>query len=205
MKILLTLGAIILFVVLAIVGITIFLGPNDMGGCEDKPSNSTSCAAADAIVAVSGGDTNARTDAAIALYQNGWAPLLIFSGAAQDPSGPSNAQSMKNRAIEQGVPEQNVLIEEFARNTAENAANTSQFINDRNVTRIILVTSAYHQRRANLEFGARLGASVDIINAPVIVDNQWDAGWWLRPRGWWLATGEVVKIIAYYASGGEPQ
>lgn len=203
MKLLIIFASILLFLITLVSGVTIFLGPNDLRNCDERPSNSSNCAAADAIVAVSGGDTNARTDAAIERYRNGWAPLLIFSGAAQDPNGPSNAQTMKNRAIKQGVPEQNVIIEEFARNTAENAANTSEFINSRNLTKIILVTSSYHQKRASLEFGARLGPSVQIINAPVTTDKDWNKWWWLSPRGWWLAGGEIAKIIAYFASGGE--
>lgn len=202
MKILIMSGIIVTCFIVLVSGITLFLGPNDLRRCGVGPSNSANCAAADAIVAVSGGDTNARVDAAIENYRNGWAPLLIFSGAAQDPSAPSNAQAMKDRAIAQGVPSDDVVIEEFARNTSENATNTSAFINKRNLTRIILVTSAYHQRRANLEFGARLGPSVQIINAPVSGDRQWSGYWWVTPGGWWLAIGEIVKIIAYYVSGG---
>lgn len=185
-----------------IIGLSFFLGPNDLARCDTSPTNSSNCAAADAIVAVSGGDTNARTDEAIRRYRDGWAPLLIFSGAAQDTNSPSNAETMKARAIEQGVPASDVLTEEFARNTAENAANTSAFINDRNLSKIILVTSAYHQRRANLEFTAKLGMSVQIINAPVSQDKQWSQWWWLSPAGWWLALGELVKIIAYFTTGG---
>ena len=202
MKIVITLGIVVAVFIVLVTGITLFLGPSDLRRCGQTPSNSSNCAAADAIVAVSGGDTNARVDAAINDYRNGWAPLLIFSGAAQDPTAPSNAQAMKERAIKQGVPANNVVIEEFARNTAENAANTSQFINNHNLTRIILVTSAYHQRRASLEFGSRLGPSVQIINAPVNEDRQWSSHWWITPGGWWLAIGEIVKIIAYYVSGG---
>lgn len=202
MKILIVIGIILAALIVLVTGITLFLGPNDLRRCGSSPSNSSNCAAADAIVTVSGGDTNARVDAAIRDYKNGWAPLLVFSGAAQDPNAPSNAQTMKTRAIKQGVPEERIVTEEFARNTSENAANTSKFINDHNLTRIILVTSAYHQRRANLEFGARLGPSVQIINAPVSEDKQWSSHWWLTPSGWWLAGGEIVKIIAYYVSGG---
>lgn len=198
--------AIIALVVLAVLtlitALTFYLGPDDMSRCGQQPSNSSSCAAADAIVAVSGGDTNARTDAAIEKYRNGWAPLLIFSGAAQDENGPSNAQAMKTRAVSQGVPADDVVIEEFSRNTAENAANTSTFISERHLSRIILVTSGYHQRRASLEFGARLGPSVKIVNAPVNEDKQWSRWWWLTPHGWWLALSEFVKIIIHYATGG---
>lgn len=36
----------------------------------------------DAIVVVSGGDTNARTNEAIKLYREGWAPLIIVISSA---------------------------------------------------------------------------------------------------------------------------
>jgi len=184
-----------------IIGIGAFLAPNDLRGCEDHPTDDK-CQAADAIVAVSGGDTNARTDEAIGLYQQGWAPLIIFSGAAQDPSGPSNAQAMRSRALRQGVPNDAILIEEFSRNTAENAANTAKFIAERDLQRILLVTSGYHQRRASLEFAAKLGPQVSIVNHPVARDKQWGPYWWLTPQGWWLAGSELVKIIAF-GSGRE--
>ena len=191
----------ILLIVAGTVGLMIFLlgmflGPDDLRGC-DRPSDN--CPTADAIVAVSGGDTVARTDEAIRLYKQQFAPLIIFSGAALDTTGPSNAQAMRSQALKQGVPDEAILIEEFSRNTAENAANTARFIADRDLSRIILVTSGYHQRRASLEFGARLGPTVTIVNHPVAVDKQWSPTWWTTPRGWWLALGELVKIIAYFS------
>jgi uncharacterized SAM-binding protein YcdF (DUF218 family) len=191
-------AGVVLFIVAAIIAIGLFLGPNDMRSCGDVPNES--CQSADAIVAVSGGDTNARTDEAIRLYQQGWAPLIIFSGAAQDTSGPSNAQAMRTRARAQGIPADAIIIEEFSRNTAENAANTAKFISERNLERIILVTSGYHQRRANLEFTAMLGPSVTIVNHPLTSDRQWGPMWWITPGGWWLAISELVKIIAFGSS-----
>ena len=54
-----------------IVGITLFLSKNDLQGCGDIPDAARQqCAAADAIVAVSGGDTSARTAEAVRLYKN---------------------------------------------------------------------------------------------------------------------------------------
>src|SRR5690349_5846330 len=96
----------IIFVLLPfLIGIAIprYLGPDDLQRCTPRPTNGD-CKAADAIIAVSGGDTIARTSEAVALYEKGWAPLLIFSGAAADISGPSNALAMKRYAVENGVP-----------------------------------------------------------------------------------------------------
>ena len=182
--------------------ISVYLSPNDFRGCE-QPEMSGSCSSVDAIVAVSGGDTNARTDQAVALYKEGWAPMLIFSGAAADPSGPSNAAAMARRAQKSGVPPNKIITEEFSRTTAENARNTSTFISSHSIQRIILVTSAYHQRRASLEFGTALGSGVMIRNYPVPQDRQW-AGfwWWTTKQGWWLAIGELIKIVAFYGEEG---
>jgi len=184
---------------IATLGLSLYLQPNDFSGCQlDKePAAQDGCEAADAIVAVSGGDTAARTQHAISLYQNGWAPLLIFSGAAQDKTGPSNALAMRQLAREAGVPSSDIVIEEESANTQQNAANTKELLTSRGVKKIILVTSGYHQRRASLEFHHMLGSAVIVQNSPT-TDKDWDWWWWLTPRGWWLAGGEFVKVVAFY-------
>lgn len=194
----------IVFILLAFlisVAIPRYLGPDDLRGCTPRPTNGK-CKAADAIIAVSGGDTIARTSEAVSLYQRGWAPVLIFSGAAADISGPSNALAMKRYAVENGVPENAIVIEEFSQTTAENAVNTSIFIKKQDIKRVVLVTSAYHQRRAELEFGIRLGNDVVIVNHPVATDNQWTKYWWTTGIGWQLAIGELFKIFLFHINRG---
>lgn len=179
-----------------------YLGPDDLQRCGQEPDNKSindKCHSANAIVAISGGDTAARTAEAIKLYKNGWADKLIFSGAAQDKTGPSNAEAMKRQAIFSGVNESNILLEKSAVNTEENAKNTQALITDNKLHRIILVTSAYHQKRASLEFQKRAGSNhLQIINHPVAHDKQWHKNWYLTPVGWWLSVGELVKIIGFY-------
>ena len=198
-------GAIV-FIFVVTIGFVVpaYLGPNDLATCDKKPTNSSmkeQCQKADAIVAVSGGDTPARAAEAISLYKNGWAPLIIFSGAAQDQSGPSNALAMQRQAIEAGVPESSVSIEEDSRTTAENAEKTRSLLKQKNIQKVILVTSAYHQRRASLEFQKRAGGELKIMNHPVATDSQWSNFWWATPSGWWLGAGELVKIAVFYTGG----
>ncbi|CAN5388457.1 hypothetical protein BH10PAT4_BH10PAT4_2970 [soil metagenome] len=182
--------------IITIIGLSIYLQPNDLRDCSDQPSITLSCQAVDAIVAVSGGDTNERTDAAISLYKNSWAPMLIFSGAAQDKTGPSNAEVMKARAIEQGVPSSVILLDESSETTKQNAENTKTILQSRSIKSVILVTSGYHQRRASLEFNKRAD-NVTIKNSPVYEDQDWSFWWWTSPRGWSLATTELFKIILF--------
>lgn len=189
-------GSAIVFAVF-IVSLTFFLQPNSFVGCNPQPSNSDECAKADAIVVVSGGDTQARTAAGVELYKNGWADTLILSGAAQDKTGPSNAEAMQLQAIRAGVPESSIIIDGEAESTQQNAINTQTIFSDNGYNDIILVTSGYHQRRASLEFN-KLAGDVLIRNYPVTQDSDWSWIWWATPRGWWLAGGELVKIIAFY-------
>lgn len=181
--------------------IGIYLGPDDLKRCGASPDAAVElgvCKKADAIIAVSGGDTDARTQEAINLYYKGWADILIFSGAAADTSGPSNAQAMRQYAIDRGVPESAIIIEGASKTTRENAQLSRELFTRNNISRIILVTSAYHQRRASIEFRTVAGSDVSIINHPVARDRQWSQWWWATPGGWWLAGGEIVKIILGY-------
>lgn len=194
----------IIMILLVAVTLTIclplYLGPDDLASCQ-QPTETTPCIRADAIIAVSGGDTAARTAEAIRLYKAGWAPTLIFSGAAADKTGPSNAEVMKEQALADGVSARAISIDEYSNTTAENAQNTAKLVQEMGIHRVILVTSVYHQRRANIEFSKRLGSAVTIVNHPVANDKQWSSWWWATPYGWVLGLGEIGKIIFAEASG----
>ncbi|HMH70625.1 MAG TPA: YdcF family protein [Candidatus Saccharimonadales bacterium] len=196
-----TLISIFFALVVIVVGLSIYLAPNDLAGCKDQPGISKPCMPVDAIVAISGGDTSARTKEAVDLYQNGWARKLIFSGAARDKTGPSNAEAMRREARAAGVPDGDILTEELGETTKQNAANTQDILDRNSISSVILVTSAYHQRRAGLEFNARAAGTVKIYNHPVTSDKQWSQLWWLTPTGWYLAISEFVKIILFYVGG----
>lgn len=194
------LATLVVFAVV-VVSLSIYLAPDDLATCSPQPSSAAPCLTADAVVAVSGGDTSARTHEAIKLYKNGWAPKLIFSGAAQDKSGPSNAEAMRRIARSDGVPDTDIITEEAGATTKQNAEKTSEILDRNNISSVILVTSAYHQRRAGLEFAARAGSGITLRNHPVASDNQWSAWWWTTPTGWFLAISELVKVIAFYLGG----
>lgn len=48
-----------------------YLAPDDLAKCDMKPSSAQGCQPADVIVALSGGDTQARTNEAVSLYKMG--------------------------------------------------------------------------------------------------------------------------------------
>ena len=191
-----------IFLCIAIIlGISYYLQPDDLNNCSESPSGSGNCQVVDAIVAISGGNTKARVNEAVSLYKNGWSKTIIFSGAAQDKSGPSNALAMKRIAIDSGVSESDIIIDEDSETTKENAENCQKIFTEYNMEKVILVTSGYHQRRANLEFN-KYDSDITILNHPAQNDDDWSKmTWWITPRGWWLAVGELVKIAIFYISG----
>jgi len=142
-------GSVIIAVIIVIIGLSIYLQPNDFSSCsvKNRPTGAKDCRQVDAVIAVSGGDTMARTKHAVMLYENGWARMIIFSGAAQDTSGPSNALVMRQSAIKAGVPAKAILIEEHSQNTRQNAENTDLLLKDHDIKSVILTTSGYHPRR----------------------------------------------------------
>jgi uncharacterized SAM-binding protein YcdF (DUF218 family) len=185
---------------ISIVLIGIYLAPDDLRTCERVPSLEQKCQKADAIVAVSGGNTSLRTAEAIELYKNGWANYLVFSGAARDDASPSNAAVMRAQALRAGVVSDAIVIDETSRTTHQNAENVKELFKQNSISSVIVVTSPYHQRRAGLEFQQRL-QNVQVRNHPAQDSSDWPWYWWATPRGWWLAIGELIKVGATHAGG----
>ena len=133
----------------------------------------------DAIVAISG-DSGARADTAIALWKQGYAPAIVFSGAALDPESVSSAEIMRREAIRQGVPEAATIIEPASMTTEENATEVAKLMVRRQMRTAILVTSPYHQRRAALAFGRAFEPAGLIFRNYPARDPEWNAYLWWR-------------------------
>lgn len=183
----------------AMYGISVFLSPDDLAECGQSPSsNVEGCKKADVIVAISGGNTAARTNSAIELYKNGWADKIIFSGDSADPNAPSNAEEMRETALRAGVPNKDILLDETSTSTIENAQNVAEILNEKNWDDVILTTSNYHLRRAKTVFeSSRDGIYVRTSAAD---DGVSDDLWWTTPRGWYLAFYELAGLAIFHIS-----
>ncbi|MFK0117276.1 YdcF family protein [Streptomyces sp. NPDC090994] len=93
-------------------------------------------------------------DTAAALYHDGMAPLIVFTGATSRttrermPRG--EAEHYRERAVELGVPPDAILVEPDARNTGENVRFSRALLADQGVTvsSVLLVCKPYEERRA---------------------------------------------------------
>ncbi len=135
---------------------------------------------ADAIV-VLGGFTNAtgsgmglielndavdRLFHGMRLYRAGKAPRVMLVGGAAEGSSPE-ADFMADLLSEFAVPRDKMLLENQSRNTRENGVNAVKIMQKNAIKKILLVTSAYHMRRAKGVF-EKLG--IDVV--PAATDYQ---------------------------------
>jgi len=153
----------------------------------------------DAIVVISGGDNNERIQKGVDLYKEGWAPVLVFSGAAAE-GDVSNAKMMKTIAVSKGVPKEDILIEERSKTTEENAEFTSDLLKQEGLDSYILVTSPYHQRRA-YELFKKENEVAEIINQSALDENWRKKGWWENNVARFLTIGEISKLFVNFVQG----
>ncbi len=113
------------------------------------------------------------------LYHQGKVKRLLLSGGflGWDTHPTSPAQDMADLLIGLGVPQQALLLEPASRNTYENAVFSAQILRDEGISEVLLVTSAWHMRRAIHLFEAQ---GLKVIPAPVdfsVTQRDWEAFW----------------------------
>lgn len=86
------------------------------------------------------------------LYQQGVADVILVSGGSNPPVPPNQglteAEGMQAVLEIMGVPKEAVWLESESRNTYENALYVQQFLSEKNINDIVLVTSAVHMPRS---------------------------------------------------------
>ena len=92
-----------------------------------------------------------RLSAAAEVYRKARLPIIV-SGGSPFSAGSSEAAAGKLYLIECGVPAGEVITEERARDTRESAVLTKEICDEKGYGKILLLTSAYHMRRAMLSF-----------------------------------------------------
>ena len=169
-------------------------------------------AEADVIFVMSGAATYLeRTQKAAELYKNGAAPriLLTNDGMRSGWSQPEQrnlkfVELARKSLIEQGVaPEAIEILPETAEGTIYEAQILRRKLEETNWKRILIVTSAYHTRRALWTFERVLNSDdlkieIGIASAPLGQQTPKPFYWWLSPFGWSLVAGEYVKSFYYW-------
>lgn len=97
-----------------------------------------------------------RVDEAIRLQRAGLVRRILMSGAIDPHNGFSEPQVMRARAVEAGVPESAVLLDEEGVDTASTARNTGRIFKREGIESALVVSHYYHEPRLKMLF-ARAG------------------------------------------------
>lgn len=164
---------------------------------------------ADAIV-VLGGSANYKERAreAAKLLLDGRSQRILITN--DNTRGPWSNSEQRNpffyeRSFQElqaaGVPKNSIeVVLQPVTGTNEEAEVVRQYVQERGLRSLLVVTSAYHSRRALWTFsrvfrGTRV--QVGLVSASNGVESPPPSTWWLTAVGWKLVPTEYVKLIYY--------
>jgi uncharacterized SAM-binding protein YcdF (DUF218 family) len=132
------------------------------------------------------------------LFKAGKAPFIILSGG-NAPGYQSGAEAMADILKLMDVPAEKMLLETRSKNTQQNAIYSQKICQKKGISKILLVTSASHMRRAEAIF---TGIGVSVVPAATdyqLVERAPSVLDWL-PRAGYLAmtTKGIKEYIGYW-------
>jgi uncharacterized SAM-binding protein YcdF (DUF218 family) len=95
-----------------------------------------------------------RIVTAVRLYQRLRLPIIVTGGRGFGDETVAEAPVVRRFLVDLGVPEKMVTLEDRARDTAQNARLTAAICHQLGFSRPILLTAAYHLKRAGMAFDA---------------------------------------------------
>jgi len=146
------------------------------------------------------------------LYNERWAPKLVISPGmtsrlepqlrARGVVLPREGEVIRTAILSTGVPAEAVMVlPDTVDNTAQEAAALHRVIAGAPVTRVIVVTSPYHTRRAGFAFRREFaGTPVHVI----VRGSRYSEA---EPRRWWRHRADIRDLLseipkfAAYAAG----
>ncbi|BBO70474.1 hypothetical protein DSCA_44040 [Desulfosarcina alkanivorans] len=95
-----------------------------------------------------------RIVTAVRLYQRLGLPIIVTGGRVSGDAEVAEAPVVRRFLVDLGVPGNRITLEDRARDTAQNARLTAAICRQQGFSRPILLTAAYHLKRAGMAFDA---------------------------------------------------
>lgn len=144
----------------------------------------------DAVVVLTGGSERVREG--LALLESGLDADLFISGVPA-PVAPDDLWRVLGLTPSPVVADR-VVLGHVAADTAGNAAETAAWVQAHGYRTVLLVTAAYHMRRALLEFRHTM-PDVRLIPHPVYPPHVKQEEWWRFPGTAGLLAREYTKYL----------
>jgi uncharacterized SAM-binding protein YcdF (DUF218 family) len=168
----------------------------------------------DAIVVLAGTRAE-RWLEAVDLFREGWAPRIVVSRgriesaethlAALGIRFPQDADLVREAMVQMKVPpDAIILLPESLDNTAQEAASVRRMALASGWSRIIVVTSKYHSRRAGYAFAREFrGTPLRAVMRTTRYDPSVPGRWWASRQDVRFVTSELQKLAAYRLGLGQ--
>lgn len=165
---------------------------------------------AEAIVVLAGSSTyKERADEAARLFHEGRAPKIILTNDGLQSEWSSELQRNPfyvERAVEQlrraGVPAENIeTLPQVVTSTYDEALLLREYVRAHGLRSVLIVTSAYHTRRALWTLRRVLKdepVSIGLSAPPPGQQTPRPLTWWWHIKGWRMVAGEYLKLVYYY-------
>jgi uncharacterized SAM-binding protein YcdF (DUF218 family) len=166
---------------------------------------------ADALVVLSGSAAYVeRTDSAARLFHEGRAPLVLLTNdgmlagwSVTEERNPPFVELAAGRLQRAGVPPDKIqVLSQRPTNTYDEAAAVRKYAVEHRLGSLLVVTSAYHSRRALWTWqrvfrGTGIEVGLEPASRGMRTPPAWS--WWLSGDGWREVAGEYVKMVFYAA------
>ena len=167
---------------------------------------------ADVILVLGGSSTYIeRTQKAAELFKKGAAPKIYLTDDGEqagwskiEKRNPPYFELARNSLIAQGVPPENIeILEPQVTGTIYEARILSEKAKSANLKSVLIVTSAYHTRRAFSTFQRIFTENnqlteLGVVSPPTGEQTPPPFSWWLSANGWNFVAGEYVKSFVYW-------
>lgn len=92
----------------------------------------------------------ARLDHVVELYTAGWAPVVVVTGGKQPGDRFTESEASARYLTDRGVPASAIVMEREGRTTFQSLESVAAMLDERGLSRVLLVTDPYHSLRTRL-------------------------------------------------------
>jgi uncharacterized SAM-binding protein YcdF (DUF218 family) len=127
-----------------------------------------------------------RINHAVDLYRQGKVRKLIFTGGQGNSNEPTEAAAASSYAQANGIPIQDILVEQKSHTTFENIVNAKQLADANSLKTVLVVSDPMHMKRA-----MTMARDVGLIAYPSPTPTT-------RYVGWRTQMSELARETFYY-------
>jgi len=127
-----------------------------------------------------------RINHAVDLYRKGKVRKLIFTGGQGNSNEPTEAAAASSYAQANGIPIQDILVEQKSHTTFENIVNAKQLADANSLKTVLIVSDPMHMKRA-----MTMARDVGLIAYPSPTPTT-------RYVGWRTQMSELARETFYY-------